>query len=1049
MDRTVSIERLFVQGAYETYGTLDLSVLTASAALQRRIVDEVLRGKNSLPCVQNYRGECFITDPLKSWNFTDFAFLDADEVFRRVNRVPMVDGLPVPAQSLLSGQPQEDDQIEDPDFLTFTYYFHGDDCQNEAKHNAWLKRLQAVGSGMGRIKSSSSAPKLLSIQYDVSDDKSRISLMAVVLYITYAVVFVHFSGSLKRMDTVHSRYGLALTGIVEIIASTLCSVSVCALWGYHITMVPWGILPVVIVLVGAENMFTLIDKVVSTRVTLPVKERLALGLSHAGTFNTFRVVGCNVILGTIGFFAHGATRQFCVFAIVVLVAHWFLVHTMFVAVLAIDLYRLELSELLHQGSKKPSVPNGANGLKRTSLSPVKKRNKVQQFLKSEAATNGSLLLMLAVSATLYYATYSFPDRYDMEPRVTAVAYRMNSTRPAPPTEVVQDVVGRKIWDVLNPEDDPLLFVKIEPPTVIELAISTSQPQAERRHQPRFFASRMTSQLNRLMRIVIFPSVATNFLLYILLRYLQKDPELVAAQGHREDGDRPSKPRTNLVEGNVSFTPLLRACSQNVAMIAYSQDTSIIAAVSDNELAIWFEDGSHLTLDTTSALYSRSQSLGEITSLAVDPSGAYCAIGSSEGILAVWSIFIRSVLFQASALLPGRIRSVRFGYTPNVLTHRTKSKLNLRRPLTLAISVDDGETYIWDFFSSSLPSRGAEAIPQLSSASPREGVKPSMTFYSMRLAGLGVTDTIISVHPQILRVGDVNFPILIIITQNRQVFIFREDSRELAGVVEAQCSVVDQIRVIGLSARECAKCLNDRDSTLVIALGTEEVLKIYHLPCVPEGKLCSCLRHDMLDAHNVVQDGSISRRTSMTFISATSPPTRLQTFPVPLPMASIGSAIDSSRRLRTATKVAEISIERGSWDVCNNLILGVRRRLPAFQPRSSRNELSPSSRPQPKSPFERWELWSLDLYGNLRVSPISELSSHADSSSPRTSRSSSVSELFFHPPPEASMPTQVHSSASTSSTFPRIPFTRAGPFLSVTPSISITSFGNTLGVFRFS
>ncbi len=80
----------------------------------------------------------------------------------------------------------------------------------------------------------------------------------------------------------------------------------------------------------------------STRATLPVKERLAIGLSHAGTFNTFRVVGCNATLGTIGFFVRGATRQFCVFAIVVLVAHWFLVHTMFVAVLAIDLHRLEV-----------------------------------------------------------------------------------------------------------------------------------------------------------------------------------------------------------------------------------------------------------------------------------------------------------------------------------------------------------------------------------------------------------------------------------------------------------------------------------------------------------------------------------------------------------------------------------------------------------------------------------------------------------------------------------------------------------------------------------
>lgn len=76
----------------------------------------------------------------------------------------MADGIPIPVQSLLSGQPREDDKVEDPDFLIFTYYFHGDDCQNGAKHTAWLKNIQAVASGMGRVKSSPSSPKLLSIR---------------------------------------------------------------------------------------------------------------------------------------------------------------------------------------------------------------------------------------------------------------------------------------------------------------------------------------------------------------------------------------------------------------------------------------------------------------------------------------------------------------------------------------------------------------------------------------------------------------------------------------------------------------------------------------------------------------------------------------------------------------------------------------------------------------------------------------------------------------------------------------------------------------------
>ena len=73
-----------------------------------------------------------------------------------------------------------------------------------------------------------------------------------------------------------------------------------------------------------------------------MKERIGVGLSRAGTSNTLKVVSYNSILGVIAFFAHGAIRQFCAFAIVVLVAHWFLIHTFFVAVLSIDIQRLEV-----------------------------------------------------------------------------------------------------------------------------------------------------------------------------------------------------------------------------------------------------------------------------------------------------------------------------------------------------------------------------------------------------------------------------------------------------------------------------------------------------------------------------------------------------------------------------------------------------------------------------------------------------------------------------------------------------------------------------------
>lgn len=93
--------------------------------------------------------------------------------------------------------------------------------------------------------------------------------------------------------------------------------------------------------------FLQVDAVTRTSVTLPVKERIAEGLSRAGLSNTLKVVGYNSVLGTIARCSTGAISQFCTFAVVVLVAHWFLAHTLFLAVLSIDIQRLEVRNLAH------------------------------------------------------------------------------------------------------------------------------------------------------------------------------------------------------------------------------------------------------------------------------------------------------------------------------------------------------------------------------------------------------------------------------------------------------------------------------------------------------------------------------------------------------------------------------------------------------------------------------------------------------------------------------------------------------------------------------
>lgn len=43
----------------------------------------------------------------------------------------------------------------------------------------------------------------------------------------------------RTINNLHSKLGVAFTGVVEILVSTITSLSVCALAGFKITMIPW------------------------------------------------------------------------------------------------------------------------------------------------------------------------------------------------------------------------------------------------------------------------------------------------------------------------------------------------------------------------------------------------------------------------------------------------------------------------------------------------------------------------------------------------------------------------------------------------------------------------------------------------------------------------------------------------------------------------------------------------------------------------------------------------------------------------------------------
>ncbi|KAH7927049.1 hypothetical protein BV22DRAFT_1085672 [Leucogyrophana mollusca] len=660
-DRTLRVERILIRSdTSEETEALNHQTLLSALQLQRRI----LQGASShgTPCLQGEKNDCVVLSPLAFWDH-DEERLRADpnisHTLKYHNRVSVA-GIPVTPQMVLAGRGSSDRNPSNLDFAMFlalTFLFPESDCSSNLGHNTWVQVIVNSTFGVGSVDAASETvePTLMALEYDNSLSRTTGFLsISMFLYLAYIIFFAYVSWSMKHMDGVHSRIGLTFTALFEIAASTITSLSVCALVGFKVTMVPWSLLPIVIIFVGAENMFNLVDAVTKTSITLPVKERIAEGLSRAGTSNTLKVVSYNCILGVIAFFSAGPIRQFCAFAVVVLVAHWFLAHTFFLAVLSIDIQRLEVSfswydyldvyvdalinfqleELLRQDSSlAPNVPslNSDASLSEQGSKVRQFTRRTKELLQGRALKNISLFLLLAITAALYFMTRpsarSIPDPDPSLPRV----------RPAPNRSDSQDPALR-IWKVLNPDNDPLVHLRIEDPIIVTFTPNAQEGQRIEGRAP----SRTLGFICWLAKLVVLPMSATIAALYGLLLYLLKDAEYLEAQRNRAEADAPPGEGEKPLEGRVSFTTLPRAFATDVELIASSRDGSIVAAVGlQNELVAWRVDSqSSIPIDTTDVLLraaSTSSAQSSITSVAVDDNGEYCAVGTGAGIIGVWSL----------------------------------------------------------------------------------------------------------------------------------------------------------------------------------------------------------------------------------------------------------------------------------------------------------------------------------------------------------------------------------------------------------------------------
>lgn len=166
--------------------------------------------------------------------------------------------------------------------------------------------------------------------------------------ILYLLLFLYIYISVRKIEFVKSKWGLAFAAVAQVIASLFMSIGICSFFGLTPTLNGGEIFPYLVIFIGFENIVVLTKSVVSTPYDLDVRYRIALGLKNESWLITKNLTFELIIIFFGILTMVPAIQEFCVFAYVGLLIDFFMQMIFFVTVLSIDIRRMELSDLNRQ-----------------------------------------------------------------------------------------------------------------------------------------------------------------------------------------------------------------------------------------------------------------------------------------------------------------------------------------------------------------------------------------------------------------------------------------------------------------------------------------------------------------------------------------------------------------------------------------------------------------------------------------------------------------------------------------------------------------------------
>lgn len=350
----VEMRQVWIHGSY-------MKALEKNALMSGLDIQQTLVGSGSLSTVNPSLSESLRSgtlswgyhSPLMYWNNSRELIKNDDDILRTINGQARSTSsslnVTLRPASVFAGKKFSHQKLVAADALVIT-------LMNKARGAAggdWQRQLKSLTTGT--CKDCTFFPKDGHVNWNKAYEVSFTPLSVnenIALTFAYSFVALYVLLSLRRIKAFHSRFGLVITAITQMTCSILASFTICGILKINLSMIPQNAYPFVVLVMGIENMFRLINAVLAYPPTMATDLRIANALGDVGPVSTATAAQNLAILALLSRVVSPGVAAFCVFASIASLFDAFFLLTFFVAVLNVDIRRFELQDALARANQK-------------------------------------------------------------------------------------------------------------------------------------------------------------------------------------------------------------------------------------------------------------------------------------------------------------------------------------------------------------------------------------------------------------------------------------------------------------------------------------------------------------------------------------------------------------------------------------------------------------------------------------------------------------------------------------------------------------------------